>query len=165
MKKIIAFLLLTAILAMMLTGCGFTTPRPEITSGEFSFSVTYEFNGEIKTISGIYVCEYDGVDWVLDGGFHREWKGYIKDNTTEDVIRLATAEDGGEIDLNLGFDPSHFMGDSHWGNEEPFTPMLTVKLVGEVGLYFESDSDIIAETYGAKIISYEYDESIENRFN
>ena len=165
MKSKLVFLFLLIFIVGTLSSCGLDVPRPEIKEGEFHFSVTYEFNGEIKTISGIYVCEYGGVDLALDGGFHREWKGYIKDNTTEDVIRLATAEDGGEIDLNLGFDPSHFMGDSHWGNEEPFTPMLTVKLVGEVGLYFESDSDIIAETYGAKIISYEYDESIENRFN
>ena len=165
MKRKWCILLGLLMLVSMLAGCGLDVPRPEIKEGEFHFSVTYEFNGEIKTISGIYVCEYDGVDWVLDGGFHREWKGYIKDNTTEDVIRLATAEDGGEIDLNLGFDPSHFMGDSHWGNEEPFTPMLTVKLVGEVGLYFENDPDVIAETYGAKIISYEYDEPIENEFN
>ena len=57
------------------------------------------------------------------------------------------------------------MGDSHWGNEEPFTPRLTVKIVDDMGLCFENNSDIIAETYGAKIISYEYDEPIENMFN
>lgn len=165
MKRKWCILLGLLMLVSMLAGCGLDVPRPEIQTGDFNFSVTYEFNGEIKTISGVYICEYGGIDWALDGGYYRVWKGYIKDNTTEDVIRLATAEDGGEIDLNLGFDPGHFMGDSHWGNEEPFTPRLTVKLIGEVGLCFENNPDIIAETYGARIISYEYDEPIENEFN
>jgi hypothetical protein len=164
-KKSICILIVLVILLLSLTSCGLSSiPRPEIKSGEFNFSFTYEYAGEIKTVSGVYVCEYDGIDWVLDGGFHREWGGYIKGETTEENIILGTAEDGGVVEIYLAFDPDLFMGDSPGVDDEPFVPCLSVRLVNE-GLYFESDAEILAETYGARIISYEYDEPIENTFS
>ena len=162
MKRILTCIFLIVYVTVIFTGCGLQVPRPEIKTGEFNFNVTYELNGEVKTISGVYVCEYNGTDWAIDVGHHRDWKGYIKDGT-EESIKLATAEDGGIVELNLHFDPGHFMGDSYVDGEEPFSPWITVRLYSE-GLYFENDQDLIAETYGAKIISYEYDEPIQNSF-
>ena len=162
MKKIFNLLIVMLLLLLCLTSC--STPRPEIKKGEFDFSITYELDGEVKTISGVYVCEFDGIDFVLDGGFHRVWEGYIKDDTTEEAIQLKIAADGGEVDLNLGLDPDTFMGDPHWDGYEPFAPWISVKVVTDEGMYFENDETIIAETYGAKIISYDYDEPIQNTF-
>ena len=42
--------------------------------------------------------------------------------------------------------------------------MMSVKLSNEEGMRFENEADYIAETYGARVISYEYDEPIENSF-
>ena len=165
MKRKWCILLGLLMLVRMLAGCGLDVPRPEIQTGEFNFSVTYEFNGEIKTMSGVYICEYDGIDWALDGGYYRVWKGYIKDGTTEEVIRLETATDGGIAELNLVFDPGHFMGDDYMDGAEPFEPSFTVRQENDDGLSFENRADHIAETYGARIISYEYDEPIKNTFN
>ena len=142
MKKLLCFLIVVLLMSFGLTSCGLTVPRPEVKKGEFDFTVTYEFNGELKTVSGVYVCEYGGIDWALDGGSHRDWVGYVRDGTTDECIKLATAEDG----------------------EEPIAPMFTVRLEDEEGLGFENDADLIAEVYGARIISYEYDEPIENTF-
>ena len=164
MKKILCALLLLLTVTVSFTSCGLTVGRPEIKEGEFNFSLTYEITGETKTISGVYVCEYDGIDRVLDGIDHREWKGFIKDGTTEEQIKLATAEDGGVVELNLHFAPEYFMGESHGNDDEPFSPSITVRLEDEDGLSFENDADLIAEVYGAKIISYEYDQPIENAF-
>ena len=164
MKRKLCALLLILVLACILASCGLTVPRPEIKNGEFDFTVTYEFNGEFKTVSGVYVCEYDGIDWVLDGVSHRDWVGYIKDGTTDECIKLATTEDGGIVELNLHFNPGHFMGDSYYEDDEPFEPWITVRIEDEEGLSFENDADLIAELYGARIISYEYDEPIENTF-
>ena len=163
MKRILSALLLVLMLACVLSGCG-NVARPEIKKGEFDFSVTYELNGEVKTVSGVYVCKFDGVDLSLDGGFHREWKGYIKDDAMEDSILLTIAENGGEVELNLGLDPDCFMGDPNVEGDEPFVPWISVKVVNDEGLYFENDTDVIANTYGAKIISYDYDEPIQNTF-
>ena len=164
MKRRFGALILLTALVFTLVGCGLIVERPEVKEGEFNFSVTYEINGEIKTISGVYVCEYDGIDRVLDGVDHREWKGYIKDGTTEEQIKLATAEDGGVVELNLHFAPEYFMGESYGDDDEPFSPSITVRLEDEEGLSFENDANLIAEVYGAKIISYEYDKPIENSF-
>ena len=139
MKRIFCSILVVFILTATLTSCGLDVPRPEIKSGEFDFSVTYEYCDEIKTVSGVYVCEFDGIDWVLDGGYHREWKGHIKDNAIDQNIVLEIAEDGGVVELYLAFDPGHFMGDSHWEGDEPFVPCLSVKIEDDEGMYFEND--------------------------
>ena len=157
-------MLLVLVLACMLVSCGLVVPRPEIKEGEFDFTVTYEYNGEIRTVSGVYVCEYDGIDWVLDGENHREWVGYVKDATTEEMIPLGVAEDGGIVELNLVFTPEYFMGETHWEGDEPFAPMFTVRLEDSEGLRFENDAALIAQVYGARIVSYSYDEPIENSF-
>ena len=164
MKRKLSILLFVLMLIGTLSSCGFSVPRPNIKEGEFNFSVTYDLNGEIHTVSGVYVCEFDGIDWVLDGGYHREWKGYVKDGTTEECIKLATAENGGIVELNLYFEPDLFMGESYSEEEEPFAPCITVRLEDNEGLSFENNDKLIAEVYGAKIISYEYDKPIENSF-
>ena len=166
MKKIIQFYVLPVVLLLALfslTGCLDMPPSPAITSGEFEFSVTYEYGGAIKTISGVYVCEYEGLDWVLDGGFHRVWSGYIKGQTTEELITLGTGEDGGIVELDLIFGPDCFMGDSYWEGDEPFSPGVSVRIIDE-GLSFETDETLIYEVYGARIVSYEYDPPIKNTF-
>lgn len=162
MKKILVVTAILMLMAFTFTSCGLAVPRPEIRRGEFDFSVTYELNGEIETVSGVYVCEYSGIDFALDGENHRDWKGYVKDGT-EESIKLATAKDGGVVELNLHFEPGRFMGDSYYESEEPFSPWITVRLYDE-GLYFENDAELIAKSYGARIISYEYDEPIKNSF-
>ena len=58
MKKITSVILLLVI-SVILTSCGLLAPRPDIKEGKFNISVTYEHNGEVKTASAVYVCEYD----------------------------------------------------------------------------------------------------------
>ena len=149
---------------LALTSCGLSEPRPEIESGEFNFSVTYEYAGEIKTVSGVYVCEFKGVDWVLDGGYYRDWNGYIKGGTLEENIVLGTAEDGNVVELYLAFDPDLLMGETAYHEDDtPFKPILSVRIYDE-GLAFDDDSVMLEEKYGAKIISYSCDEPIKNTF-
>ena len=152
------------LLSLCLTSCGLSVPRPEIKKAEFDFSVTYEINGEIKTVQGTYVCEYNGTDWAIDAGYHRDWIGYIKDGASEEIIKLEVAENGELVELNLDFEPGHFMGDSCCEGDEPFEPWISVRIEDNEGLSFENRADYIAEAYGAKIISYEYDAPIENTF-
>ena len=163
MKRIISVILFVLMLANIFASCGSSVPRPKIESGEFNFSVTYELNGVQKTISGIYICEYDGASWALDGGYSRDWIGYIKDDKTDELIDIGTTADGEEITLDLGLNPYYFMDDFVEGVDEIATPNLVVTCYGE-GISFESDADVIEEKYGAKIVAYEYDDPIENTF-
>ena len=148
----------------MLTGCGLTVPRPEIKEGEFAFSVTYEFNGETKTISGVYVCEYAGISWALDGGYSRDWKGYIKGDEEEEMMVIGTTAQGGKVEIDLDFYPEYFMGDSDTAGWEAPIPYVSVTLVDDEGMMILHEPDEVEENCGAKIASYEYSEPIENSF-
>ena len=163
MKRILGVMILMLVFVGMLTGCGLTVPRPQIKSGEFAFSVTYELSGESKTISGVYVCEYNGTDWALDGGAHRDWKGSIKGGTEDTQIEIGSTEDGGTIYLCLHLDPNYFMGEN---GSDVSQPSLMIRYPEDElgGVNIIQDADEIESTYGAKIICYQYDEPIENTF-
>ena len=162
-KRLVALCLAVALLCM-LAGCGLTVPRPKIRKAEFDFSVTYEFNGETKTVSGVYVCKFNGTSWAIDGGYSRDWKGYIKDNKMEEIIEIGTAKDGNKVELDLDLNPDYFMGDFFEGRMDAPAPYISVKVVHDEGLYFICEPAEVEEYCGAKIISYEYDSPIVNSF-
>lgn len=164
-KKYLCGLLVAMVLVCMLTGCGATVPRPETEKGEFDFSVTYECNGETNTVSGVYVCEYDGVSWALDGGWSRSWKGYIKDGATEDTFEIGRTADGDAIKLNLAFYPEYFMDDFIEGDHQVPVPYISVTLENDEGMSILHEPADVEEHCGAKIIDYAYDEPIENSYS
>lgn len=165
MKRKISALVLMLMVISMLASCGVQVPRPEIKTGEFNFSVTYELNGKTSTISGVYVCEYNGTKWALDGGSHRDWKGYIKDNKMNMDVEIGTTDDGGTIVIDLGLYPDYFMGEDVSGGLDAPAPQLTISYpYDEVGGVQIIPTEEIEEIYGAKIISFEYDAPIENTF-
>jgi hypothetical protein len=55
MKKIITSVILLLAISVTMTSCGLDVLRPEIKEGRFNISVTYEYNGETKTASGVYI--------------------------------------------------------------------------------------------------------------
>ena len=164
MKRAFSIVLIFVMLACMLTACDDDVPQPEITKAEFNFTVTYEFNGEVKTISGVYVCEYSGMSWAIDGGWGRDWTGYMKDGTATDMINIGTTKQGDPVELNLAFYPDYFMGDFTEGVNEAPVPYISVKMVDDEGMWYMYMPDEVEEYCGAKIISYEYDEPIKNTF-
>ena len=164
MKRFITVMLSALLLVGGLTSCRLTVPRPEIKQGEFDFSVTYEWAGKTHTVSGVYVCEYNGNDWAPDGGYYRDWIGYIRGGEMEDVIYIDTTEDGDEIFLVLSLYPDYFMGDYSVELYGVPAPYIQIKDYDEEGLRIIHDPTMVEEICGAKIVSYEYDEPIENAF-
>ena len=164
MKRKISVLLLALTLACMLIACGLQVPRPKVKTAEFDFSVTYEYGGEVHTLSGVYVCEYNGTDRALDGGYHRDWVGYVKGDNPDDVITLGIAEDGGVIAVNLDFYPEYFMGDSETGGREAPEPWISVTITDDEGMRILHGNALNEELYGVRIISYEYEKPISNDF-
>ena len=165
MKKIITALALILLISLSLIGCINNVPDPEIENGRFNFSVTYEYDGEIQTLSGVYVCEYAGTDWALDGGYHRVWDGYIEGGTYDDHFEIGVTDDGGTVWLCLNLFPDYFMGEEII-NDIP-APYLMIKYPEDElgGMAIIQEVDVIEELCGAKIISYQYDEPIKNSFN
>ncbi len=160
MKKISILLIVLLLLSLCLTSCGVDVPRPEIKEGKFNISVTYEHNGEVKTASGVYVCEYEGVVWYnVNSDSFVNWKesfeGDIKDGG---MIPICNTDDGGEILISLLLYPGYFMGDPEYAD---YTPVIRAELC-----YPDEqidDAERIAE-YGVKVINCEYAKPIENTF-
>ena len=50
--------------------------KPAVSEGDFPFSITYEYLGETKTISGVYSCEFEGSQTVFRE-HDRYWSGEI----------------------------------------------------------------------------------------
>ena len=164
MKKIFVAIILITVLLVGFASCGFTVEEPKIKSGEFDFKVTYEFQGEVKTVSGVYVCEYSGTSWALDGGSHRTWTGHIKGGEESDVFEIGATEDGGTVELRLNLYPNYFMGDFIEDDSAISKPAIAVMLVTEEGTSILLEPEDVEAYCGAKIISYEYEEPIENSF-
>ena len=166
MKKSLCLFILTVLLTLSLTGCGISVPRPKVKTAEFDFSVTYEYGGEAHTISGVYVCEYVGLSWSLDGGYSRDWSGYIKGGDYNDHFLIDTIDDGDEVILSLNFYPTYFMGDHNFNIHGVPAPCIMIyDTTDEGGLRVLYDEKDVEEICGAKIISYKYGDPIENSFS
>ena len=167
MKKILSILILTVLLAFAFTGCGLLVERPAVKKSKFAFSVTYEMNAETKTVSGVLVCEYDGTSWSLDGGFNRSWKGSITgvESGIGYETKIGITEDGGDVIIAYGFNPSCFMGDNEYAEDPAPYLIISYPLEGVDGVSFINDAEIIEEEYSVKIVSYEYAEPIKNSFS
>ena len=160
MKKIFVAIITLLLLSISLTSCAANVPRPEIKEGRFNISVTYEHNGEIKTVSGVYVCEYEGVNWWdinadPDANWKESYEGDIQDGG---IIPIRNTDDDGEIFISLLMYPEYFMGDPEYAN---YTPLIRAEL-----WYPDEQTDDIERIaeHGVKLISYEYDEPIENSY-
>lgn len=158
MKKFLSILCLTLILVSTFTSCGFSVPRPEIKEGRFNISVTYKHNGETKTASGVYVCEYDGIIWYnVNRDPFVDWEESFEGDIEEDgIIPICNTDDGGKIFIGLLLHPEYFMGDPAYANR---TPIVRVELFYP-NLQI-TDAERIAE-YGVELIGFECDKPIEN---
>ena len=161
--RLTAAVIMTLAVMLILTGCFAGVPRPTVKEGRFDFSITYEINGEEKTVSGVYACRFRRIRASLEG-FHRVWEGKVEKSDIKDVDRYEIASNAdGVIYLDLGLDPHYFMSD--FIDEVPYPYVFIVyhdDVAAEKG-YFSVDPDVLA-SYGARIISYEYAEPIENDF-
>lgn len=160
MRKLLSALLLAGMFLCMLTGCGSTVPRPEVKEGRFNITVTYEYNGEVKEASGVYVCEYDGVNcWDINADPYANWKeSYEGDIQDDGIIPICNTDDGGEIFISLLMYPEYFMGDPEHAES---TPIVRAEIFYDDRQI--DDADVIAE-YGVKLIDCKYDKPIENTY-
>lgn len=167
MKKLLSAFAVLLLLTLCLTSCGLTVPRPEIKEGAFDFSITYELNGEEKTFSAVFMCEFDGTSWSLEGGYSRDWKAWTEGDYTGDDYSaiIGTTEDGGDIILFFGVYPEYFMNDStaDRGIPEPSVYIAYPENeYGEIGLV--NIPEEVEALCGAKIVSSEYAAPIKNTF-
>lgn len=171
MKKIKLFYVVSLVFLFIttLTGCD-KAPEPRIKEGRFDFSVTYEVDGQVNTISSVFVCKFVMSGRHIDG-YYRKWNGYIEDRSIEELFPefhyqciIVKTNEYGIIYLELNLYEEYFMSDPYY-NFGCTEPRLFIEYYDdkaeEIGTYVTDDPEII-ESYGVKIISFEYDEPIEN---
>ena len=155
-KRLLCVAILALLLSLLLSSCA-KVPLPKVREGRFNFSVTYEVNGEVKTISGVYVCTFIRPTMDLTG-VYREWSGYIEGNKDldESDIEVLTTDDG-VISLDLGLWPQYFMADPFYDLSGSLgTPEASLLLrynediAPDMG-YFSTDPEVIAEYFFAVI--------------
>ena len=166
-RKLIALVLILTFVGM-LTGCGLQVPRPAIREGEFDFSITYLIDGEEKTFSATYKCEFDGTSWSLEGfDYSRDWADEVDGDYEGDDYSavIGKTPDGGDIVLFFGIYPEYFMGDCTADRGAPEPSIYVSYPQDETGAWgLIADPDEVEKLFGVKIISSEYDPPVENTF-
>ena len=141
--------------------------KPEIKYGEFDYSIVYEINGETKTINDTLVCEYDGISYNLDGK-SLKWKTYIKGTKDQDNY-LIFENDEYKLYIYLPADARYYMDDPNYEIyelDDDIEPWFVYEYVSD-GLdkeYQMFSAEEYEEKFGAKILSWEIEEPIENSY-
>ena len=168
------FLAVTVIAYIVATVlCSYTT-KPEVLTGEFPFSITYEYKGETNTLSGVLKCEYG--DSRTTGGEHsRYWAQETVYHNADNVEDPRIIEQNDELQTTLSIQEhmvaGYFMGDPLYadeytahGQEGPAPYVQYYDYINEIYLDDENRDEVFA-SIGFKIIDFTYAEPIENSFS
>ena len=161
-------LVIAALIVGAFNGAFVTIPKPEIKEGEFDFALTYEVDGEEKKIEGTYVCKFEGTSRAIDG-VGRDWKGYIKDHDNYTEYEIKTTDDG-TIKIELDISPEFFMADPNYKlseNTDVYKPEPYVFITSGDPTIEDPTNEVTFDIYkgdDVKIISFEYDQPIENTY-
>ncbi len=143
-------------------------PEPQIKQAEFPFTLTYELNGENKTIEDTLICKYDGTE-INEGDFikRRTWTYQLKSGGNDIVLLTQKGKSGSEKKICIGISPEFYMGDTEVAGTD----------TGDYFLYYlkhfvdggEEEGSIgvkrLYEKYGVKIIHWSCAPPIENTFS
>lgn len=165
--KLLAFCLITVLTFISLLVFGFGIEEPEIKEQAFQFSITYEFDGETKTIDDEVTFKFDRAGANLFEADDSYWTQEFK--IAKEHTYLIKNEEH-EILLYTGLNPHFYMGDPYfiyWAQEaegdfEKINQPYAYYVVGEKETY---DQDEIAKLTGFKIVSFNYPSAIQNGFS
>ena len=148
------------------------TTKPEVTKGEFPFSITYEYKGEQKTLSGVLKCEFSGSKTIL-GEHSRFWNEETIYDNSENIEHPYIVEQSEKMTLSIqnNMFGGYFMGDPLYqdyyekygtGIVEPYVEYYDY--VNDIILDDENKDEIL-EDLEFEIIECSYPEPIENSFS
>ena len=168
------FLAVTIVAYIVATVIFCYTTKPEVLTGEFPFSITYEYKGETKTLSGILECTYSG-SYTIHGEHHRYWNEEVIYDNPENVEYPFVVDQNDDLQTTLSLyenmHAGYFMGDPLYqdyyqrygrGIVEPRVTYYDYK--NEI-IIENANRDEIPESIGFKIVDYTYAEPIENSFS
>lgn len=155
--------------------CGYTTGKvlhcaavgdpdaPVVSCADFPITVTYEHDGEIKTVHDTLVCQFDGYVWESsDFLTHRKWSFHLESG------KYITLFQGGEhyiTVLDVDCSAAWMMGDEEEAPEEGGEPSWQIGIsFGEREKFYPYDEDEIYRNIGIRVLSFEVAPPIENTF-
>lgn len=168
----ILFLAITVILYVVATFAFCYTTKPLVETGEFPFSITYEYKGETGTLSGIYKCKFSGSSTVLND-HDRYWVGesIIEYDGEYEIPNIIDETDKTNLAIFENMEAGYFMGDplyadwySAYDLEGPEPYVNYYDNENEISLEHENSEEVL-EKIGFKIVDYTYAEPIENSFS
>ena len=150
------------------------TTKPAVATGEFPFSITYEYQGETGTLSGVFACAYSG-SYTVQGEHHRYWAEETRYDNPDNVENPFIIDQNDELQTTLSLyenmSAGYFMGDPLYADyyldygltgAEPQVSYYDYK--NEIYLE-EANREEVLESVGFKIIDFTYPEPVENHFS
>ena len=134
-------------------------PQPQITYGEFPFTLVYELNGEVIVLEDTKICEYDGVG-VGSNGKYRKWIGRLADSGNGDVFIIS--DDTREVYCYIG-SAGYYMNDEKYPEQRPLTPRIYYVKLNNNDRSILSQAELL-EKYNVKLLSWEFTDPVENTF-
>ena len=167
-------------------------PRPEIRRGEFAFRLEYEIDGELIVIEDTVIAEHGGTSWDAGIGNHNVWTERLLSDNIE-IIELYRSETEVVFIRILGILRGNYLLALSSIREDlhidlPSVTRLDLNDEGSVnswqkeqmltffsnenepnwrafgGARWQIDEEELLNTYGIRLISFEYDPPIVNRF-
>ena len=142
---------------------GYSIQKPAIPRQEFPFTITYSYQGDVQTISDVYVAEYiHGPKYIWDEAV--AWSGYVKDKNRLESDFYRIAEDEGRLySISLNIVTGCLMGDPRYAGAvcQPTALCLIPDGNGEISV---TDPGELTQM-GFSIVSWEYPAPIENSFS
>ena len=168
------FLAVTIIAYIAATVIFCYTTKPEITKGEFPFSITYEYKGETRTLSGVMKSEYSS-SYTIQGEHRRIWHQDVVYDNPENRENPFVVEQNDELQTTLSvyenMQAGYFMGDplhkdyyESLGYDGPQPHVTYYDYKNEIFME-EANQDEVLESIGFKIIDFTYAEPVENSFS
>ena len=156
---ILAVGMVLCLVACLLTGI---LKTPTVTQQDFHYCATYRVNGEVKTLEGIYRCQFSHHGSSADP-LERYYSGeYLPVSEEEDPHILGRQGDL-QLEIIYSFSDSYLMGDGFFTDEyEESIPAPYLAVFDGEG-YEYSDPESLAK-FDAELISWENPQPIENSF-
>lgn len=154
---ILAIGLFLAMAASLLTGI---VKAPVITEQDFPFTVTYQLDGETKTLEGVYRCHFRSTGKGTNP-LDRYYEGeHLLNPAKEHAAAYTIAQkDGLELCIVTIFSTRNFMGDAGRGDYH-HDPYLAV--MDSNGMEYD-DAETLS-LFDAEIIDWVYPDSVDNSF-
>lgn len=157
-----AIILFVAILAIVVYSVVSSLAfKPTVTEGEFSFSITYELDGETVTIDEVYKARYVRNDGYADTK-SRVYVGEIGNLGEGNTVYTLKKDENTRVELWTKLYPDYLMGDTKYDyfDDEAFEPKI---------YYFDADEQEYSDeetlsAQGVRLVSFEYPTPIKNSF-